>query len=353
MRRTQEKEHQKFMLRCIELAKTAEGLTYPNPMVGSIIVHNNKIIGEGFHRKAGEDHAEVIAIKSVKDKSLLQDSTLYVNLEPCSHYGRTAPCSLLIKESKIPHVVIGSIDPNSKVAGRGVKQLRDAGIKTEIGIMEKESKELNHRFFTFHEHKRPYIILKWAESQDGFIDINREVVEGNRPTWITNELSRRLVHKWRSLEQAILVGSNTALKDNPSLTVRSWSGNNPLRLILDRKDNLPEYLDIFNGGVETFLYCYSPNGADKKVTKICIPNEIPPVNSILKDLYKRNIQSLIVEGGAKLINYFLEAGTWDEARVFYGNVWFKEGIKAPKIKEIPSRKENLGESKLIVFQNNL
>jgi diaminohydroxyphosphoribosylaminopyrimidine deaminase / 5-amino-6-(5-phosphoribosylamino)uracil reductase len=232
------KIHQKYIKRCIELAKNGLGTTYPNPLVGSVIVYNEEIIGEGWHRKSGEPHAEVNAINSVKDKSLLSKSTIYVSLEPCSHFGKTPPCCDLIIANKIPNVVIGTIDPFAKVSGSGIKKLIEAGKNVTIGILEDECKELNKRFFTFHTKKRPYIILKWAESSAGFIaPIFKEKQE---PIWITNSFSRQLVHKWRSEEQAILVGTQTVLDDNPKLNTRDWNGQNPIRIILDRTGKISE-----------------------------------------------------------------------------------------------------------------
>ena len=225
--------HEKYLKRCIDLAKNGLGKTYPNPMVGSVVVLNDKIIGEGWHKKAGEDHAEVHAINSVRDKSLLQEATIYVNLEPCSHYGRTAPCSNLIVEKGIRNVVIGVIDSNSKVKGKGISYLKKSGCNVTLGILEKECLELNKRFFTFHRRRRPYIMLKWAKTADGFMDKIRDKNSENTPNWITNQYSQQLVHKMRTVEQSILVGTRTALNDNPKLNARSWEGNNPIRIVLD------------------------------------------------------------------------------------------------------------------------
>jgi diaminohydroxyphosphoribosylaminopyrimidine deaminase/5-amino-6-(5-phosphoribosylamino)uracil reductase len=285
---TQTETDIKYMQRCLDLARQGEGKTYPNPMVGSVIVHNGLIIGEGYHRQAGGPHAEVWAINSVANQDLLKESTLYVNLEPCSHYGQTPPCSLLIEQKKIPRVVIGCVDTFSKVSGSGIQQLKTAGVHVTTGILEQESRELNRRFFTFHEAKRPYIILKWATTRDGFLDIDREIVKNNRPTWITNEHARRMVHLWRSREQAILVGSVTALKD---------------------------------------------------------------IKAIMEELYNRQIQSLIVEGGARLLNAFIKKGLWDEARVFVGNQWFQKGIKSPELHHIPLRSEKFGNSEMFMYRN--
>ena len=245
--------HEKFMQRCIDLARLGAGNTAPNPMVGSVIVYDGKIIGEGYHRRNGEAHAEVNAINSVNDKSLLRHASLYVNLEPCAHYGKTPPCANLIASIGIPNVIIGSVDSAAHVSGKGIQILKDAGCEVTTGVLESESRELNKRFFTFHEKKRPYIILKWAQTKDGFIDILRNNNCSVEPTWITNEYAKTLVHKWRSEEQAILIGTNTALADNPSLTTRLWKGKNPIRIVFDRNLRLPQGLRVFDDKAKTII----------------------------------------------------------------------------------------------------
>ncbi len=339
------------MHRCLELARQGEGLTYPNPMVGSVIVHNEKIIGEGFHQKAGAPHAEVNAISSVKKPELLKESTLYVNLEPCAHYGKTPPCSLLIKQKQLKRVVIGCKDSSSQVAGKGIKMLKDSGIEVVTGVLEKESRELNRRFFTFQEDKRPYIILKWAQTEDGFIDYNRKAVRDGRPTWITNKQSLRLVHTWRSKEPSILVGSVTALKDNPSLTVRSWSGKNPLRMVLDRKNCLPHHLALFDGTVPTLLFTSAPVKDQRPIEQIVIDNSSDPIDTIMKVLFEKELHSIIVEGGTKLLQTFIDKKLWDEARVFKGKKWFIDGVRAPEISVKPVVQEQLGSSELLIYRN--
>ena len=332
------KIHEKYIKRCIELAKNGLGTTYPNPLVGSVIVYNNEIIGEGWHQKAGEPHAEVNAIHSVKDKSLLSKATIYVSLEPCSHFGKTPPCCDLIIANKIPNVVIGTIDPFAKVADNGIKKLLEAGKKVTIGILEDECNELNKRFFTFHTKKRPYIILKWAESQDGFIaPLEREKKE---PVWITNEFSRQLVHKWRSEEQAILVGTNTVLEDNPSLTVRDWTGNNPIRIVLDQKKRIPKESPIFDTQANTLL-----------ISKDTINFKNAIASEIADFLFKNEIQSVIIEGGRQTLQTFIDANIWDEARVFKGAKALKNGIKAPLITSVNAKKEQLLDDQLLTFLN--
>ena len=344
--------HEIFMRRCLELARQAEGLTYPNPMVGAVVVYQNRIIGEGYHQKTGEPHAEVVAIKSVRNRELLKSSTLYVNLEPCAHYGKTPPCALLIRDEKIPKVVIGCVDTFSKVAGKGIEILKSGGVEVTVGILENECRNLNRRFFTYHEKKRPYIILKWAETEDGFIDIEREITYNGRPTWITGKEERRLVHKWRSCEQSILVGSVTALKDNPSLTVRDWDGKNPLRLLLDRDGKLPENYALFDGKVPTLIFTNNPKKSMKNVDYIAVSSDRNPIDVIMKTLYDKHIQSAIVEGGAKLLNKFISLGLWDEARVFIGNIRFEKGVKSPHIELKPCEFQKIGNSHLSIYCNN-
>jgi len=348
--------HEKYMQRCLELASLGLGNTAPNPMVGSVIVCDNKIIGEGYHKKNGEAHAEVDAINSVKDRSLLKKSTIYVSLEPCSHFGKTPPCAILIAELGIPNVIIGTIDTAAHVSGKGLKILRDAGCNVTIGVLENEARELNKRFFTFHEKKRPYIILKWAETNDGFIDKKREN-DTQKPAWITNELSKKLVHKWRSEEQAILVGTNTVIADDPELTARCWDGNSPLRVVLDRNLKLSTDQKVFNDKSETLIIADSYN-KDREVRSLKSNIGIEYVDysndfhtQLLNVLYKRNIQSVIVEGGEKVLNSFIKNNYWDEARIFYGRMNFNAGVKAPVIDAKDLKFEMLGGVKLTFIKN--
>ena len=311
--------HENYIKRCLQIAKNGLGTTRPNPMVGAVIVYNNKIIGEGFTSKYGGNHAEVNAINSVEDKMLLAKSTLYVTLEPCSHFGKTPPCSDLIVTHKIPNVVIGCIDDNPEVAGKGIAKLKASGCNVTVGILEVECKAHHERFFTFHNKNRPYIILKWAETQDGFIA--PVIKDEKKPVWITNKYSRQLVHKWRAEEQAILAGTNTVIEDNPSLTVRDWSGENPIRVVLDKTSKLNSDYSIFNNDAKTI-----------RVTSKDIDFEEPIATQIADLLYQQNITSVIVEGGAKTLQTFIDENLWDEARVFIGNSEFNEGTKAPEFK---------------------
>ena len=333
------KTHEIYIKRCIELAKNGLGTTYPNPLVGSVVIHNNKIIGEGWHKKSGEPHAEVTAINSVKDKSLLSKSTIYVSLEPCSHFGKTPPCCDLIIANNIPNVVIGTIDPFAKVAGNGIKKLLEAGKNVTVGILEEECNELNKRFFTFHTKKRPYIILKWAESQDGFIAPFFK--EKKEPVWITNEFSRQLVHKWRSEEQAILVGTQTVLDDNPTLTTRNWHGNNPIRIVLDQNNRISKENHIFDNQAKTII-----------ITKNSINFNNNVAAAIAQHLFENNIQSVIIEGGRQTLQTFIDANIWDEARVFKGRISLKEGIKTPNISFKNVKKQYILDDELLTFFNH-
>jgi len=331
------------------LAENGLGTTYPNPMVGSVVVCDGKIIGEGWHQKAGEPHAEVKAINSVKDKSLLSKSTIYVSLEPCSHFGKTPPCCDLIIKYKIPNVVIGTVDPNEKVAGEGIKRLLENGTNVTVGILENECYELNKRFFTFHTKKRPYIILKWAESLDGFIaPIDKEKKE---PVWISNEFSRQLVHKWRSEEQAILVGTNTVLEDNPKLDVRDWKGQNPIRIVLDKNGSISKNHFVKDEKIKTIILTAQENLTSYEN---CIyENAIFDAHLIKKiaDIsYKYGIQSLLIEGGKQTHQSFIDDDFWDEARVFIGNNYLKKGVNAPVLNN-KFKLEKIKEDQLKLFLN--
>lgn len=322
----------KFMRRCVELASKAEGMTYPNPVVGAVIVHKGKIIGEGYHLKAGGPHAEVRAIDSVKDRQLLSASTLFVSLEPCSHFGKTPPCTSLIITNKIPVVVAGTIDTSDKVSGRGLALLREAGIKVIQGIAEDECRWINRRFFAFHEKKRPYIILKWAQSSDGFIDYKRGKNGSEGHGWITGYSEKILVHRWRATEQSILVGGETVRNDNPLLNVREWSGTNPVRLILSGSGLLPENSSMDKLIGSQVIFTFHPDRLNTKGSVIVkLSKNEPSSVQILDYLYKWGIQSLFIEGGTKVLDHFISTGFWDEARIFHGNQVYKEGVKAPEI----------------------
>lgn len=340
------------MIRCLQLARLGAGGVSPNPMVGSVIACREKIIGEGFHQKYGEPHAEVNAIKAVHNQELLKESTLYVTLEPCAHHGLTPPCSDLIAEKQIPHVVIGTVDPFSEVAGKGIEKLIRAGIKVEVGILEDECRELNKRFFTFHEKNRPYIILKWAQTQDGFIDFERTTADFGRPTWITGSLALRLVHKIRSEEDAILVGTVTAEKDNPSLTVRHWTGRNPLRVLTDNKLRLSHTLHLFDNSEKTIVFNSVKNAAENNIEYIKVDFSGDLIPQLISRLHQKNILSLVVEGGRQLLETFISSGFWDEAHIFSGEKFFHKGVRAPAFEGTLVSTEILDKDTLFVFRNN-
>jgi diaminohydroxyphosphoribosylaminopyrimidine deaminase/5-amino-6-(5-phosphoribosylamino)uracil reductase len=343
----------KFMRRCLDLASKAEGQTYPNPMVGSVIVNKGEIIGEGYHLKAGGPHAEALAIESVLNKKLLASSTIYVNLEPCSHFGKTAPCADLIISHKIPEIVVGTIDTCAKVSGKGIAKLQAAGCNVVLGIAEGECRRINRRFFTFHEKKRPYITLKWAQSADGFIDIPRKQNDRVGPGWITGKSERILVHKWRASEQAILVGAETVRIDNPLLNVREWKGNNPVRLILSGSGLLPGGLAM-NGLIGSqVIFSFFPEEVNLPGSVVVKLNrhESSAVQ-ILDYLFRWGIQSLFIEGGAKVLSHFISSGLWDEARIFYGDQVYKEGVRAPEIEGKLFLKTKFSNSTLEILLNN-
>lgn len=321
----------KYMQRCIELAIMGSGNVSPNPMVGAVVVVDDEIIGEGYHIKYGESHAEVNAINSVKDKSLFYKSTLYVNLEPCSHFGKTPPCADYIINQGIKRVVIATIDYNTKVCGEGIKKLKNAGVEVIVGVLEKDSVELNKRFLNFHRNGKPFVILKWAESFDGFIDKKR-VWANESPEWLTNDISRTIVHKMRAMEDAIMIGTNTAIADNPELSVREWTGNNPIRIVLDQFLMLDRNLKIFNKPQNTIVFNEKQSEIIDNVEFVKINFDKLLIDNILENLVNRKIMSLLVEGGAMLIKSFIEKDLWDEAFVFKGVNNLGEGIHAPKIK---------------------
>ncbi|KIQ20991.1 riboflavin biosynthesis protein RibD [Flavobacterium sp. MEB061] len=345
--------HEKYIKRCIELARNGFGTTYPNPMVGSVIVYEDRIIGEGWHKKAGEPHAEVNAVRSVKDKSLLKKATIYVSLEPCSHFGKTPPCCDLIIANEIPNVVVGTVDPNEKVAGNGIRKLIAAGTNVTVGVLEKECNELNKRFFTFHNKKRPYIILKWAESQDGFLAPEKNINQDRKPVWITNQYSRQLVHKWRSEEQSILVGTQTVIDDNPKLNTRDWAGNNPVRVVLDQNNRISKDSFIFDDSVKTIVFTKSEsNSSTENTTFEIIDFDQNIIQQILDVLYQNQIQSIIIEGGLKTLQSFIDKNVWDEARIFIGKTSFEKGTKAPIISKKNTTKTFIQDDELIYVRNH-
>ena len=343
--------HEKFISRCIELAKNGLGTTYPNPLVGSVIVYKGEIIGEGWHRAAGEPHAEVLAINSVKDHSLLKDATIYVNLEPCSHTGKTPPCSDLIISKGIKKVVIGSVDPNPKVSGEGIDRLKGAGCEVTVGIFKRASDELNKRFFTYHLKNRPFIFLKWAQSADGFIAPKNR--DGQNPVWITNTYSRQLVHKMRAEEVAILVGTNTVMDDDPSLTTRDWQGSSPWRVVIDRSLRIPLSAKIFNSESKTIVITEKETAPIDTIYYATANFDHSLAAQICAILYRYKIQSLIVEGGARILQTFIDENLWDEAFVFESDMIFKEGVHPPIGLDDLSSETNLKGDRLKHFKNSI
>jgi diaminohydroxyphosphoribosylaminopyrimidine deaminase/5-amino-6-(5-phosphoribosylamino)uracil reductase len=333
--------HKIYIKRCLQIAKNGFGTTRPNPSVGAVIVHQNKIIGEGFTSPFGRNHAEVNAINAVKNKTLLKEATIYVTLEPCSHFGKTPPCADLIIKHQLKQVVIGCVDTNSLVAGKGIEHLKNANIEVIVGVLEDECRMHHKRFFTVQEKKRPYIILKWAETKEGFVAPLSK--NENKPVFISNTYSQQLVHKLRSKEHAILVGTNTVTADNPKLNVRSWFGKSPVRIVLDRTLRIPKSATILDGSIKTIVLREKSdfeNETKKKKQEVkgnLIFEQIDFSKKLAKHicavLFKHNIQSLIVEGGTQTLQTFIDENLWDEALVFLGDSSFKDGIKSPEIKK--------------------
>lgn len=340
---------EKYMLRALQLAKLGGVATESNPMVGAVIVLNDVIIGEGYHRKYGEAHAEVNAVNSVKDKSLLKEATIYVTLEPCSHFGKTPPCADLLIRSEFKRVVIAQVDPFSEVSGRGIEKLKNAGIQVDCGILEKETRELNKRFITFHTKKRPYITLKWAQTKDGFIDRDRLSENQAGINWISQPETQVVTHRIRSTEQAILVGWRTIQNDNPSLTTRAFKGPDPIRIIIDPQLQAPKEASVFTDGGKTLVL---NSLEDKEVNNLRFIrlNELTP-ESILDTLFQLGINSVLIEGGANTLAHFIQSDFWDEAVIITGNKEFKKGLKAPTLSKIPVKSIPFGKDNLSYFRN--
>ncbi len=340
-----------FMQRCLDLARLGAGNVAPNPMVGAVLVYNNRIIGEGYHQKFGEAHAEVNCINSVSetDRHLISKSTLYVSLEPCSHHGKTPPCADLIMKERIPKVVIGSRDPFKAVNGKGIEQLISAGIDVKQNILENECKYLNKRFFTFHTLHRPYIILKWAQTADEMIGSGTD-----ERLLISNELTNRLVHRWRSEESAILVGTNTALADDPSLNVRSWIGNDPVRMVIDKDLRLPTTLKIFDGKQKAIIFNTKKQEDQEGLLYVKLPGGDIFLNELLKSCHQASIQSILVEGGAALLQSFIDLDLWDEARVITNtSLTIRSGLASPVLTNaIETKKEFIRTDTITYFANN-
>jgi len=336
------------MLRALQLAKSGGVAVAPNPLVGAVIVWNDQIIGEGYHQKYGEAHAEVNAVNSVEDPSVLSEATIYVTLEPCSHFGKTPPCADLLVKHRFKRVVIAQVDPFSEVSGRGIERLRNAGIQVDCGILEEEAKELNKRFLTFHTKQRPFVTLKWAQTQDGFIDRDRSA-EQTGINWISQPETQVFTHQLRSTEQAILVGWLTIKNDNPSLTTRAFHGPNPLRIVVDPLLKAPKDATVFTDGLPTFILNQTENKKEGPVHYMQLEDFGP--QSILEALHRNNIHSVIIEGGAATLGHFIKSGLWDEALVISGRNEFKSGLKAPILPKNPSRSVAFGKDILHYFRN--
>lgn len=336
-----------YMQRCLQLAALGAGNVSTNPFVGCVIVRNDRIIGEGYHKKYGEGHAEVNAIDSIKEKHLLSESTLYVNLEPCAHYGKTPPCADLIVKHNIKRVVVGAIDSFSEVAGKGIEKLKNADIDVRIGVLEEECRAINNRFFTYNEKKRPYIILKWAETADGYI--GRESGEEHLSKRISNEYTDIEVHKWRATEDAILVGTNTGIIDNPALTTRLWEGKNPTRVLIDYDLEVPLTHKLYNNEAKTIIINSKKEGSYENIFFVKLENR--NLDSVLEVLYQHKIQSLIVEGGAKILQSFIDNKLWDEARVIASKKTWFSGVKSPTIKGAIYSKEIMESDTITTFIN--
>jgi diaminohydroxyphosphoribosylaminopyrimidine deaminase/5-amino-6-(5-phosphoribosylamino)uracil reductase len=334
------------MRRAIQLAALGSRDTMPNPMVGAVVVVDGQIVGEGYHKRCGGPHAEVFAIESVSDQSLLERATLYVSLEPCSHFGRTPPCADLIVRSKIPTVVVGCRDPFSEVSGRGIQKLRDAGIAVIENVCRDECVMLNRRFMLAHHEKRPYVILKWAQTADGYI-----ARSDGSSKWISGEESRTTTHQWRAEEMAILVGTNTAHVDNPELTVRHVSGPNPTRVVLDRSLSLPKTHHLFDSSVDTIVLNLQKNERIGRTLYKTFDESKPLPYALLQALYEEKLLSIIVEGGSQLLGAFIGSGLWDEARIFTSPVVFNGGVAAPELQVVPYERRVSGADTLLLLHH--
>lgn len=343
--------HELYMQRCIDLAQKGIGNVAPNPMVGAVLVHESRIIGEGWHQQFGGPHAEVNCINSVAeaDRNLISQSTLYVSLEPCNHYGKTPPCTELIIQTQIKKVVIACTDPFDKVNGTGIKKLIDNGVDVITGVLEREAIRLNKRFFIFHQQQRPYVILKWAQSFDDFISLTK-----GKPVKISNEITDKLVHKWRSEEAAIIVGTNTVINDNPSLTTRNWTGRNPLRIFIDKRLSIDAKYNILDNNSDTLILNLVKNEKVGVNEFILIHDETKLIEELLQLLYKKGIQSLIVEGGTRLLQSFIDNNFWDETRVIKNTeLLLQEGIPSPILKNnVRFNQEWVGDDVINYYSNS-
>ncbi|AKQ46933.1 riboflavin biosynthesis protein RibD [Rufibacter radiotolerans] len=342
------KTDKKYMRRALDLAELGTGTARPNPLVGCVVVHEDKIIGEGWHQQYGGPHAEVNAINSVQDKSLLPESRLYVTLEPCSHFGKTPPCADFLLQHGVRDVVICNTDPNPLVAGQGIQKLMDGGCQVHIGVLEEAGLEVNRRFFTNQTQKRPYLVLKWAESSDGFIGL-----PDCQPCQISGPLSKLLVHQWRTQEQAILVGTRTALNDNPHLNVRHWPGPAPVRIAIDKQLQIPQTHHLLDNSQPTLIYSLKEKEATTQTTFVTLTQETGFLEQMLQDLYQRNVQSVLVEGGAVLLEALIKGNLWDEIRVFKSPNPLTQGVKAPLLpSSLFASRRQIGPDELTIYRNS-
>jgi diaminohydroxyphosphoribosylaminopyrimidine deaminase/5-amino-6-(5-phosphoribosylamino)uracil reductase len=346
---------ERYMLRCLELAQQGAGSVSPNPMVGCVVVHNNRIIGEGWHQQYGGPHAEVNAINSLSNPLFLSESTVYVNLEPCNHFGKTPPCADLLIRSKVKKVVVGMVDPFKEVMGTGIQRLKDAGIEVVVGVLEAECKELNKRFITFHQKQRPYVILKWAQTADGYIApdaTSMSAAEFASKRLITGAEEQLLVHKWRGEEDAVLVGTRTALLDNPALNTRAYPGHNPLRVVIDANRKLPTSLKLFDGTQPTLVFTTTGSSSlSETVSYVAFDGEKALWPQLFNELYQRNIQSIIVEGGTQTLTSVINSGLWDEMQVFVADKLLNTGIKAPTVQGSIVGQTRVAHSTLTLYKN--
>lgn len=350
---------QRLMARAIELARSGMGAVAPNPLVGAVLARDGQILSEGYHAVYGESHAERAALDRARQNGVdTQGATLYVTLEPCNHQGKTPPCTEAILEAKLARVVVAGLDPNPQMSGQSVELLRQAGIDVEVGLLREEAERMNRRYITYRTRRRPYVVLKWAQTLDGYIDAER--APGGLPVWITNQHAQTLVHKWRSEEGALMVGTNTVVRDNPYLNIRYWHGTNPLRVVLDRTLRIPPECHVFDGTIPTMVFAGNNQSASKKADQIAgikgldlqLVDFMKGIeNVVLEKLYEKQITSIMVEGGGLLLSNFLKRDLWDEARVFIGNRIFRGGVPAPPMPVCTSRFEQVGDAQLHTFIN--
>ena len=343
--------HREYMQRTLQLAENGKLRVFPNPMVGCVVVRNDKIIGEGFHTEYGKAHAEAEAIQAIKDKNTLKESSLYVNLEPCCHHGKTPPCVDLLITHAIPKVFIAAMDPNPKVSGQSIAKLKQAGCSVEVGLLEDEAKALNKRFYCFHEKKRPYITLKWAQTLDGFMDYNERNEKNRVNYWITNDFLKLKDHTWRTEEMAIFVGANTVMHDNPQLNVRYAAGKNPVRITLITKEMDFTKYHFGDDSQPSIVFNFEQEKQNGNTSFYKLSDRENWEREFLEKLYSLQIQSILIEGGQRTLQRFIDLNLWDEARILIGNKHFGKGLKAPFLSKNPSHIEEVEKDKIVWIKN--